>query len=87
MNVQPPTAVLAENDSVVVFDAPKERGAGRYRRRVQLAAELKFPDPGLSSQVASCARAIPGSSAAAAPNAVVASTAAMRHSRVRFEGR
>jgi hypothetical protein len=72
---------------VVVFDAPKDAVPVGTVAGAQLAAELKIPDPGLRSQVASCARAIPGSSAAATPNAVVASTAAMRHSRVRFEGR
>jgi len=48
---------------------------------LQLALLLKLPSVGLASQVASCARATPGSSAATATNAVVASSAAIRQFR------
>jgi len=44
---------------------------------------LKLFEPGLASQVASAARATPGSSAATATNAVVASSAAIRQFRRR----
>ena len=48
----------AENDRLVVLDVPKEAvPVGTVVAGLQLAAVLKSPEPGLASQVASCARA------------------------------
>ena len=81
MKVKPPTRVVpAENDSAVVLDTPKKAVPVGTVAGVQLAAVLKSPEPGLSSQVASCARA----GHAAATSAVLASiAAAMRCRRTR----
>ena len=73
MNVQPPTAVSAENVSAVVLDVPKNAVPVGTVAGFQLAAVLKSPDAGLSSQVASCALAAPGANAVTATSAVVAS--------------
>ncbi len=50
----------------VVFDGPKNAVPVGTVAGVQLAAVLKFPEPGLTSQVASCARAGMAASNAAA---------------------
>ena len=78
MNVQPPIVVLAENDRAVVLDVPKKAVPVGTVAGVQLVAVLKTFVAGAASQVAFCARATPGSSAATATNAVVASSAAIR---------
>jgi hypothetical protein len=79
LNVQPPIVVVGlENVRLVVFDVPKKAVPVGTVAGVQLAAVSKSFVPGVASQVASCARAAPGKSAAAATSAVVASSAAIR---------
>jgi hypothetical protein len=53
LNVNPPRVVGAENDRLVVFDAPKNAVPVGTAGGVQLPAVLKFPEPGLGSHVAS----------------------------------
>jgi len=55
LNANPPTVVLAENDRLVTFDAPKDAVPVGTTAGFQLVAVLKVLEPGLSSQVASCA--------------------------------
>jgi hypothetical protein len=81
LKVEPPTVVSTENDSAVLVEVPKNAVPVGTAAGFQLAVVLKSAVPGLASQVAFCARAAPGNSAATAINAVVASSAAMR----RFE--
>ena len=77
MKVQPPIVVAgAENDRLVVVDVPKKAVPVGTAAGVQLAAVLKSPLPGAASQVASCARAAWGSSAANPTSAVDARSAA-----------
>src|SRR5258708_7382081 len=57
LKVQPPIAVLAENDRPVVLERPKDAVPAGTVAGVQLAAVLKLPEPGAASQVASCASA------------------------------
>src|SRR5215467_2903784 len=55
LNVNPPTVVLAENDRLVMFDAPKNAVPVGTVGGVQLAAVLKSELPGAVDQVASWA--------------------------------
>ena len=59
MNCSVPIDVVVKgwNDIKVVFDAPKIAVPVGTTAGFQLVAVLKVPEPGLSSQVASCARA------------------------------
>ncbi|OKO84728.1 hypothetical protein AC629_20685 [Bradyrhizobium sp. NAS80.1] len=75
----------AENDRLVVLDVPKKAVPVGTVAGLQLAAALKSAEPGLASQVASCAcvavgpRHTPASSAAA----VLVRASAVLDSRLR----
>jgi hypothetical protein len=69
LNCSVPIDVVVKgwNDIKVVFDAPKIAVLVGTTAGFQLVAVLKLPEPGLSSQVASCACAdVAASNAAAA---------------------
>ena len=69
MNCSVPIDVVVKgwNDIEVIFDAPKNAVLVGTTAGFQLLAVLKFPEPQLSSQVASCACAdVAASNAAAA---------------------
>jgi len=91
LNVQPPITVKgAENVRLVMLDVSKEAVPVGTVAGFQLLLLLKMLSAGTASQVAFCARATPGSSAATATNVVVASSAAIRpfrRSRVGTGGR
>src|SRR6516165_9183855 len=76
LNCSVPIDVVVKgwNAIKVVFDGPKNAVPVGTVAGVQLAAVLKFPEPGLTSQVASCARA--GNAASNATAAVVVSKCA-----------
>ena len=74
LNVQPPMVVFDENDRLVVLDVPKDAVPVGTVPVPQLAPVLKSPEPGLASQVASCAAA--GSAAASVTSADASSAAA-----------
>ena len=76
MNCSVPTDVVVKawNAIEVVFDAPKNAVLVGTTAGFQLVAVLKVFEPGLSSQVASCARA--GNAASNATAAVVVSKCA-----------
>jgi len=79
LNVQPPITVKgAENVRLVMLDVSKEAVPVGTVAGFQLLLLLKMLSAGTASQVAFCARATPGSSAATATNVVVASSAAIR---------
>ena len=80
MKVHPSVVTLAENDRLVMLDAPKNAVSpvDGTMAGVQLAAVLKSPEPGLASHVTSAAPA----GGAAAISAEEASSAA-RHAAPR----
>jgi hypothetical protein len=69
LNVQPPKVVVAENDRLVMLDILKKAVPVGTAAAFQLAAVLKSPEPGVESQVASCARADPAATAHRADDA------------------
>jgi len=57
LNVNPPSVVVLETVRFVVEDVSKEAVPVGTEPALQLAPVLKSPEPGLPSQVASCAAA------------------------------